>query len=413
MDFKDKKAVIIANDISEDSPRQKENIELVKSLGAEVISVLIQNIQRINPKYYFGSGKIEYFSNISKELKADFIVVCEDLSPRQLQNVKDEFDMLVIDRNQLILELFNQRATTAFGKLQVELATLSYMYPRLRGMRKDMDRQFGVLGMRGAGEQKLELDRRVLRKRIDKLKEDVKAAQVVLDTKSKMRSDSSIPIVSLIGYSNTGKSTLLNRIIELSGADEDKRVYADDRLFATLDTHARRIELPHGGDIILTDTVGLISNLPHQLIDAFRSTLLEIKKADLLVQVLDISNKHLDVEVETTENLIKDLGLGDKKIIKVYNKADKVVDKHIYADADMVISAYNDGDVRSLLKAIEIELYGEAVEDTKFFPYSEAKELSLFMENNQIISKKYSDEGTVVTYTKYLKRGLWYGYKTF
>ena len=406
MDFKDKKAVIIANDISEDSPRQKENIELVKSLGAEVISVLIQNIQRINPKYYFGSGKIEYFSNISKELKADFIVVCEDLSPRQLQNVKDEFDMLVIDRNQLILELFNQRATTAFGKLQVELATLSCMYPRLRGMRKDMDRQFGVMGMRGAGEQKLELDRRVLRKRIDKLKEDVKAAQVVLDTKSKMRSDSSIPIVSLIGYSNTGKSTLLNRIIELSGADEDKRVYADDRLFATLDTHARRIELPHGGDIILTDTVGLISNLPHQLIDAFRSTLLEIKKADLLVQVLDISNKHLDVEIETTENLIKDLGLGDKKIIKVYNKADKVVDKHIYADADMVISAYNDGDVRSLLKAIELELYGEAVEDTKFFPYSEAKELSLFMENNQIISKKYSDEGTVVTYTKYLKRGL-------
>lgn len=406
MDFKDKKAIIIANDISEDSPRQKENIELVKSLGAEVISVLIQNIQRINPKYYFGSGKIEYFSNISSELKADFVVVCEDLSPRQLQNVKDEFDMLVIDRNQLILELFNQRATTAFGKLQVELATLSYMYPRLRGMRKDMDRQFGVMGMRGAGEQKLELDRRVLRKRIDKLKEDVKAAQVVLDTKSKMRTESSIPIVSLIGYSNTGKSTLLNRIIELSGADEEKRVYADDRLFATLDTHARRIELPHGGEIILTDTVGLISNLPHQLVDAFRSTLSEIKSADLLVQVLDISNKNLDVEIETTEELIKELGLGDKKIIKVYNKADKVTDKHIYADADMVISAYNDADVFSLLTAIELELYGEAVEETKFFPYSEAKELSLFMEKNRIISKKYSDEGTEVTYIKYLKRGL-------
>ena len=406
MDFKDKKAIIIANDISEDSPRQKENIELVKSLGAEVISVLIQNIQRINPKYYFGSGKIEYFSNISSELKADFVVVCEDLSPRQLQNVKDEFDMLVIDRNQLILELFNQRATTAFGKLQVELATLSYMYPRLRGMRKDMDRQFGVMGMRGAGEQKLELDRRVLRKRIDKLKEDVKAAQVVLDTKSKMRTESSIPIVSLIGYSNTGKSTLLNRIIELSGADEEKRVYADDRLFATLDTHARRIELPHGGEIILTDTVGLISDLPHQLVDAFRSTLSEIKSADLLVQVLDISNKNLDVEIETTEELIKELGLGDKKIIKVYNKADKVTDKHIYADADMVISAYNDGDVLGLLTAIELELYGEAVEETKFFPYSESKELSLFMEKNRIISKKYSDEGTAVTYIKYLKRGL-------
>lgn len=406
MDFKDKKAIIIANDISEDSPRQKENIELVKSLGAEVISVLIQNIQRINPKYYFGSGKIEYFSNISNELKADFVVVCEDLSPRQLQNVKDEFDMLVIDRNQLILELFNQRATTAFGKLQVELATLSYMYPRLRGMRKDMDRQFGVMGMRGAGEQKLELDRRVLRKRIDKLKEDVKAAQVVLDTKSKMRTESSIPIVSLIGYSNTGKSTLLNRIIELSGADEEKRVYADDRLFATLDTHARRIELPHGGEIILTDTVGLISDLPHQLVDAFRSTLSEIKSADLLVQVLDISNKNLDVEIETTEELIKELGLGDKKIIKVYNKADKVTDKHIYADADMVISAYNDADVLGLLTAIELELYGEAVEETKFFPYSEAKELSLFMEKNRIISKKYSDEGTEVTYINYLKRGL-------
>lgn len=403
MDLKDKKAMIIARDESENTFRQRENTELIKSAGAEVVSVMTQNLDKINPRFYFGSGKIKYFSNVASELKVDFVVVCEDLSPAQLKNIKDEFDMLVIDRNQLILELFNQRATTAFGKLQVELATLLYMYPRLRGARHDMDRQFGVMGMRGAGEQKLELDRRVIRKRIDKLRADINSAQMVEDTKSKRRKESNIPIVSLIGYSNTGKSTLLNKIIDLSGKDDELKVYADDRLFATLDTHARKITLPEGNDVIITDTVGLISELPHQLIDAFRSTLSEIKDADLLLQVVDISNENLEVEIDTTSELIEELGLGDKQMIKVYNKADKVLNQHIYKDADLVISAHSDTDVLRVLKVIEKKLFGTCHIETKLFTYDKAKELSKFLDKENIVSQEYKDEGTLVTYKRYEK----------
>lgn len=403
MDLKNKNAIIIARDESENTFRQKENIELIKSAGANVVSVLTQNLQKINPRFYFGSGKIKYFSNVASELKADFVVVCEDLSPAQLKNIKDEFDMLVIDRNQLILELFNQRATTAFGKLQVELATLLYMYPRLRGARHDMDRQFGVMGMRGAGEQKLELDRRVIRKRIDKLREEIKSAQMVEDTKSKRRKSSNIPIVSLIGYSNTGKSTLLNKIIDISGRDDDLKVYADDRLFATLDTHARKITLPEGNEVIITDTVGLISELPHQLIDAFRSTLSEIKDADLLLQVVDISNENLEVEIDTTNELIEELGLGDKEMIKVYNKADKVENRHVYKDADLVISARKDEDVLRVLRVIERKLFGNCHIETKLFTYDKQKELSVFLDRENVISQEYKDEGTLVTYRRYEK----------
>lgn len=403
MDLNNKKAMIIARDVNENTFRQKENAELIKSSGAKVVSIMTQNLDKINPRYYFGSGKIKYFSNVANELKVDFVVVCEDLSPAQLKNIKDEFDMLVIDRNQLILELFNQRATTSFGKLQVELATLLYMYPRLRGARQDMDRQFGVLGMRGAGEQKLELDRRVIRRRIDKLRADIREAQIVEDTKSKRRKESSIPIVSLIGYSNTGKSTLLNNIIDISGRDKDLKVYADDRLFATLDTHARKITLPEGNEIIITDTVGLISELPHQLIDAFNSTLSEIKYSDLLLQVIDISNENLEVEIDTTNELIEELGLGDKDIIKVYNKSDKVKNQHVYRDADLVISAYNDKDVFKVLKLIEKKLFGVCHIEKKLFTYDMGRELSDFLDRENIVCQEYKEEGTLVTYKCYEK----------
>lgn len=403
MDLRNKKAMIISLDENKDTFRQRENVELIKSSGASVAAVMTQNLDKINPKYFFGSGKIKYFSNVASELKVDFVVVCEDLSPAQLKNIKDEFDMLVIDRNQLILELFNQRATTSFGKLQVELATLLYMYPRLRGARRDMDRQFGVMGMRGAGEQKLELDRRVIRKRIDRLRESIKVAETVENTKSKRRKEASIPIVSLIGYSNTGKSTLLNKIIDISGREEELKVYADDRLFATLDTHARKIVLPGGNEVIITDTVGLISELPHQLIDAFKSTLSEIKDADLLLQVIDISNENLEVEIDTTNKLIEDLGLGDKQMIKVYNKADKLKEKHIYRDADLVISAHNDDDVLKVLNEIERKLFGICHIEKKLFTYDKAKELSAFLDRENIISQEYKDEGTLVTFKRYEK----------
>lgn len=401
LDLKDKRAMIIAADSDPESPRQKENVELVNSSGAIPVLVEVQKLNKINSKTYFGSGKLEYFANVANEMNIDLVVVCEDLSPSQLENVKDIFDCAVIDRFGLILELFNERATTSFGKLQVKLATLLYMYPRLRGMRKDMDRQYGVVGMRGGGEQKLELDRRELRRRIDRIRAEIKAAKIVEDTKSKRRVESRLPIISLIGYSNTGKSTLLNKILEISEVDDSKKVYADDRLFATLDTHARKIKLPNGSEAIITDTVGLISNLPHQLIDAFTSTLSEIKKADLLVQVFDMSNKSLDMELSTTEELIEELGIGDKTVLKVYNKADKVENPHIYADADLVISAFNEDDVKKTLVAIEEKLFGRATTETKFFSFNEQKILSEFLDTHIVLKTEYVDDGTIVEYRNF------------
>lgn len=379
----------------EDEFKEKENLELIKSAGGFVVSKGFQNSRMINPKTYFGKGKLDYFKNIADELEVDTIVIGEEISPSQLSNLVSFFDRQVVDRNMLILELFRQRAKTSFGKLQVELANKEYMYPRLAGANKNMDRQSGVQGMRGAGEQKLELDRRRLRASIDSLKEELRKQRQVEETKAKRRKDSIVPIVSLIGYSNTGKSTIMNKILEYSNKSEGA-VYADDRLFATLDTSARLVDLPHGGKFILTDTVGLISNLPHQLIEAFSSTLEEMKDADLLIHVMDASSDNLIVEKETTNNLIEELSIGEKRILNVFNKVDKAHYLGEVPDESLIISAFKDEDIYKLLTKIEELLYGKVELIEKFFLYSDYGGLDNFIEDNHVVSVIHEEEGTRV-----------------
>ncbi len=399
--IKDENIMLIAIDDSEDSFLQKENRELIKSAGGNVVATGIQKNREIKPAMYFGTGKLEYFKNIASELNVNTIVVGHEISPSQLSNLVSFFDLAVMDRNMLILELFSQRAKTAFGKLQVELANKEYILPRLVGAGKNMDRQAGVHGMRGAGEQKLELDRRRLRASIDSLKIKLKEQRKVEEAKSKRRINSSIPIVSLVGYSNTGKSTILNKILEKCGRGEDAKVYADDRLFATLDTSAREIELPHGAKIILTDTVGLISNLPHQLVEAFSSTLDEIKYADLLLHVMDISNENLDVEIDTMNNLMEDLNLLDKDIIKVYNKIDKTEHLKFKDDGFMTISAFNDDDIDRLCLKIEEVLFGKVKKHKRHFDFKDQSLMDEYIRNNKVIEINYDEDGAEVIAFEY------------
>ena len=399
--IKDKNVMLIAIDYSEDSFEQKENRELIKSAGGNVVLTGIQKNKEIRPAMYFGSGKLDYFKNISQELNVDTIVVGHEISPSQLSNLVDFFDLQVMDRNMLILELFRQRAKTSFGKLQVELANKEYMLPRLIGAGKNMDRQAGVMGMRGAGEQKLELDRRRLRASIDSLKRELANQVKVEETKAKRRIRSSIPIVSLVGYSNTGKSTILNRIMELSGREDSTRVYADDRLFATLDTSAREIDLPNGAKIILTDTVGLISHLPHQLVKAFSSTLDEIKYADLLVNVMDISNENLHIEEETMANLLREMNLGNKKILKVYNKIDKTEHARFKDHGDLTISAFNNEDINKLLLKIEESLFGKVKKVKKHFSFDNQASMDEYIKANKILEINYDEDGAEVVALEY------------
>lgn len=393
--------MLIAIDFSDETFEQKENRELIKSAGGKVLATGIQKNREIKPAMYFGSGKLEYFKNICQELNIDTVVVGHEISPSQLSNLVDFFDLQVLDRNMLILELFSQRAKTSFGKLQVELANKEYMLPRLIGAGKNMDRQAGVTGMRGAGEQKLELDRRRLRASIDSLRRELANQVKVEETKAKRRKRSAIPIVSLVGYSNTGKSTILNRILELSGKENSAQVYADDRLFATLDTSAREVELPHGAKIILTDTVGLISHLPHQLVDAFSSTLDEIKYADLLVNVLDISNENLHIEEETMAKLLKDLNLGNKKILKVYNKIDKTDHGDFKEDGDLNISAFDDGDINKLLLKIEERLFGKIEKVNRKFSFDSQADMDEYIKSNKVLDINYDENGAEVVALEY------------
>lgn len=349
----------------------KELDELCYADGAEVIGQMTQNLEKFNPKYLIGKGKVKEIKEMAENLEADAIVFNDELTGIQLRNLEDTIKKKVVDRTNLILDIFALRASTYEGKLQVELAQLEYQLPRLLGI-KGWSRTGGGIGTRGPGEQIIETDRRRLLREIDKIKEKLNKAKKTRDTTRSKRMNSKIPTVSLVGYTNAGKSTILNRIKE----DDSKEVFVKDMLFATLDPNSRKARLLSGREFIISDTVGFVSKLPTKLIEAFKSTLEEIKYSDLIVHVIDASSKDLEIAYDTTMNILQEIGIKDKKILTVFNKSDKIdlnsttiplkIKSH-----KIYISAKNDPDMNKLLKAIEENLPEQYIYTKLNFPYDD------------------------------------------
>lgn len=340
----------------------KELAELVYADGAEVVGEVTQNIYKFNPKYLIGSGKVDEIKEMVELLEVDAVVFNDELSGIQVRNLEKRIKKKVIDRTNLILDIFGLRATTYEAKLQVELARLEYQLPRLLGI-DGWSRTGGGIGTRGPGEQIIETDRRRLKREIDKIKEKLEKAKRTRDTTRERRIDSNIPIVSLVGYTNAGKSTILNRLKD----EESGEVSVKNMLFETLDPSSRKARLLSGREFIISDTVGFVSKLPTKIVEAFKSTLEEIKYSDLILHVIDASSEDLEIQYNTTMAILKDIEVLDKNIITVFNKVDRVdlydinLPLRVMPDKKVYISALKDENMDSLLNIIEDNL------DEKYF----------------------------------------------
>lgn len=379
--------------------------ELVKAAGGIVVSRLLQRKDSINAALFIGKGKAEEIKHYCDELDITTVVFNDELSGAQLRNLEKIIDKKIVDRTNLILDIFANRANSKEGKLQVKLAQLKYRLPRLIGFRDYLSRPGGGIGTRGPGEQKLETDRRHILREIDNIEKQLKEVEQNRDIKRKRREDSNLPIVALVGYTNAGKSTLLNKIIELNDEyEESKQVFVKDMLFATLDTSLRRAKLPNGQAFLLTDTVGFVSKLPTRLIEAFKGTLEEVKYADLLLHVVDASNSDLDIQIKTTYSILKDLDVLDKPIITVFNKMDKADIQNLFYDQEYVdnkifISAKNEENINSLLENIEDLLPQQYKAVTLKIPYDKQNIVNYFMESYQVENMEYIEDGTLLSLT--------------
>lgn len=373
--------------------------ELVNTAGAQVVGRMVQNLEHASNATYIGSGKVRELKDLIWETEATAVVCDDELSPAQYKNLEDELDVKVMDRTLIILDIFAGRAKTAEGKIQVELAQLRYRATRLIGMR-NLSRQGGGIGTRGPGEKKLEVDRRLIRNRISQLKAQVEDMESHRQVTRARRQENSVPVVAIVGYTNAGKSTLLNTLTDASVLEEDK-------LFATLDPTTRNYKLPDGQEILLTDTVGFIRKLPHHLIDAFRSTLEEAKYSDIILHVVDSSNPVMDKNVHAVYETLKRLEIKDKIIITVFNKIDKLEGFEGGVPEDVYLKDFNaDYTVEAAIKkGIGLNRINEAVEKAlksmrvhleKVFPYSEAGKPGLIRKYGQLIREEYREDGIFV-----------------
>ncbi len=299
------------------------SLNWTKAAGAEVLEMMIQNKSTIEAATYIGSGKVEEVKMAVIALEANLVIFNDELSGAQIRNLEDAFGVSVVDRTALILDIFALRAKTKIAKLQVELAQLKYRMPRLTGQGKSLSRTGGGIGTRGLGEQKLEIDRRRIKSQIDDIRKQIKETEKHRETQRQLREKNEVPVVALVGYTNAGKSSLMNYLIAHTGEEDlEKQVFEKDMLFATLDTYNRRIVLEDKKAFILTDTVGFVSKLPHSLIDAFKATLEEALHADLLLHVVDISNPYYEMQIKVTHEVLRELKADQKKSVTLYNKID-------------------------------------------------------------------------------------------
>lgn len=382
--------VAVSLDDSNDADESLDELEeLVNTAGAQVVGRTIQNREAVHPGTYVGKGKVEELKDLIWETQATAIVCDDELTPAQYKNLEDELNVKVMDRTLIILDIFAGRAKTAEGKIQVELAQLRYRSSRLIGM-KNLSRQGGGIGTRGPGEKKLEVDRRLIRDRISQLKAEVKDMEAHRNVTRAKRSQNPVPVAAIVGYTNAGKSTLLNTLT-------DAKVLEEDKLFATLDPTTRNYKLPDGQEVLLTDTVGFIRKLPHHLIDAFRSTLEEAKYSDIIIHVVDSSNPVMDKNVQAVYDTLKNLEVKDKIIITVFNKIDKLEEKPIMKDfnADYTVeTAIKKGiGLDELNEIIEKALKSMRIHIEKLFPYTDAGKPGLIRKYGQLIKEEYREDG--------------------
>jgi GTP-binding protein HflX len=369
-----------------------ELCELASTAGAVTVARVIQNLDNFNPATYIGKGKIDEIKELIIEYDATGIICDDELSPAQMNNLSDALEIKVMDRTLLILDIFAARANTNEGKIQVELAQLRYRSSRLSGFGNALSRLGGGIGTRGPGETKLEMDRRTIHERIGQLKHELEAVVTHRELTRSQRSRSNIPVVAIVGYTNAGKSTLLNT---LTGAG----ILAENKLFATLDPTTRGLELESGQQILLTDTVGFISKLPHHLVEAFKSTLEEAVYADIILHVVDASNPAMDSQMYVVYDTLEKLGAGDKPIITAFNKieiAGNKVLKDFKADKTVNISALHGDGLTELKDTIEEVLRESKIYIEKTYSYTEASKISLIRKYGQLISEEYVAEGIEV-----------------
>lgn len=377
--------------------------ELVDTAGAATVAKVIQNRETIHPGTYIGKGKIEEVRELYDDLNATGVVCDDELSPAQLRNLEDALQVKVMDRTMVILDIFANRASTKEGKIQVELAQLKYRATRLVGLRNSLSRLGGGIGTRGPGEKKLEVDRRLIRDRISQLNKELKDVKQTRETTRELRSKSYTPIVAIVGYTNAGKSTLLNTLTSAGVLEEDK-------LFATLDPTTRNLELPSGEHLLLTDTVGFIRKLPHHLIEAFKSTLEEAKYADIILHIVDTSNPNAHKQMHVVYETLSMLEVKDKTIITAFNKIDKLekeeVIKDFKADRTVKISAKTKYGIDTLMDILEEILRERKVLIEKVFSYQEAGKIQLIRKYGQLLEEEYQPEGIYVK--AYLPRDVFH-----
>ncbi|WP_192930240.1 GTPase HflX [Alkaliphilus pronyensis] len=370
--------------------------ELSMAAGVEVLGVITQSRPTIDAALYIGKGKVEEIKDYCGKMGANLVIFDDELSGSQIRNLEEIIGVDVIDRTTLILDIFANRATTKEAKLQVELAQLKYRLPRLTGLGKKLSRLGAGIGTRGPGETKLETDRRHILRKIDYIREQLEEIKRVREVQRSQRIKSELPIVALVGYTNAGKSTLMNSLLKMSLENEaEKQVFAKDMLFATLEVALRKLVFSNNFSFLLTDTVGFVSKLPHNLIDAFKATLEEVQYADLLLHVIDASNEDYDLQRETTLTVLKELKVDTKKIINVYNKGDLIRDINIVPKEEnsIVVSAANQTNLNELLRLIEEEI-GEKNEEIEILiPYTKGNIASQIHSIAAVIESEYREEG--------------------
>jgi len=368
---------------------------LAEACEIEVLDELTQKLDNLNNATYIGKGKVEELAKQIHEINANLVIFDDELSPSQIRNLEEATDCKIIDRTILILDIFARRAKTKEAKLQVEIAELSYMLPRLVGLRASLGRQSAGVGLsnKGAGEKKLELDRRKIEQKISMLNRELEDLVNERKNQRKQRKKNEIPVVALVGYTNAGKSTLMNSIISKYDLDEEKKVFEKDMLFATLETSVRRVELPNNKDFLLTDTVGFVSKLPHQLVKAFRSTLEEVKEADLLIHVVDYSNKDYASQIEITNNVLKEIGVQDIPMIYAYNKTDLIDIKKDLEEDSLYVSAKQGEAVEDLIEMVSKNIFKNYEVVKLLLPYEKGNIETYLRENAEVINVEYKENG--------------------